>query len=141
MQNYIGTKLVKAEPETREGSEGYKEGYKIFYEDGYTSWSPKAMFEKHYLPIIENKNMKSKIAISPEMVKKFISITEVSTIGEKTTLVRAILVNGFEIAESSGCVDKENYSQEMGEKVCMKKIEDKIWMLLGFLLQTAFMGV
>jgi hypothetical protein len=50
-------------------------------------------------------------------------------------------VNGFEIVESSSCVDKENYSEELGVEICMEKIRDKIWMLLGFLLQTDVSGV
>lgn len=44
MKNYIGVKIVKAEPEEREG----KAGYKVRYEDGYISWSPKDVFEKAY---------------------------------------------------------------------------------------------
>ena len=137
MNYFIGTKIVQATPEQRED----KEGYKVVYENDYVSWSPKEVFEKAYLPVIENQNMKTKIAISQEMVDNFIAIKHVSTIGEKTTLVRVALVNGFEIIESSSCVDKENYSKEMGERICMEKIEDKIWMLLGFLLQTAYSGV
>ncbi len=141
MQNYIGTKLVKAEPETREGSEGYKEGYKIFYEDGYTSWSPKDVFEKAYLEVTPNPNRPSKVSIDQQMVKDFIATFESTKIGDKTTVVRATLKNGFEIVETSACVDKANYDQELGTKICMKRIEDKVWELLGFLLQTAFMGI
>lgn len=44
MQNYIGVKIVKAEPEMKDG----KEGYKVKYPDGYVSWSPKEVFEKCY---------------------------------------------------------------------------------------------
>lgn len=44
MQNYIGVKIVKAEPETKDGNEGYK----VVYPDGYVSWSPKDVFEKAY---------------------------------------------------------------------------------------------
>lgn len=34
-----------------------------------------------------------------------------------------------------------NYSEEIGQEACMEKIRDRIWNLLGFLLQTAWMGV
>ncbi len=44
MKNYIGVKIVKAEPQEKEG----KSGYKVMYPDGYVSWSPKDMFEKAY---------------------------------------------------------------------------------------------
>jgi hypothetical protein len=41
---YIGTKIVVAWPETKEG----KDGYAVKYEDGYVSWSPKDVFERCY---------------------------------------------------------------------------------------------
>lgn len=44
MKNYIGVKIVKAEPQTNDG----KAGYKIVYPDGYVSWSPQDVFEKAY---------------------------------------------------------------------------------------------
>ncbi len=51
MHKYIGTKVVKAYPAQLENAGGHKvgdEGYKVIYEDGYVSWSPKDVFEKHY---------------------------------------------------------------------------------------------
>lgn len=44
MNSYIGLKSVKAEPQVKDG----KDGYKVVYEDGYESWSPKDVFEKAY---------------------------------------------------------------------------------------------
>lgn len=44
MKNYIGVKIVKAEPEDRNGIPGYK----VEYPDNYISWSPKDVFEKAY---------------------------------------------------------------------------------------------
>jgi len=75
------------------------------------------------------------------MVDNFIKEVHVSTLGEKTTLVRAVLANGFEIIESSACVDKENYDEIYGAGICLEKIKDKVWFLLGFLLQTAVGGI
>ena len=49
--------------------------------------------------------------------------------------------NGFEIVESSSCVSAENYDETLGVQICMEHIKDKIWMLLGFLLQTAVHGI
>jgi hypothetical protein len=43
MKTYIGVKIVQAEPEAQDG----KEGYKVVYEGGYSSWCPKDVFEKH----------------------------------------------------------------------------------------------
>ena len=44
MKNYIGVKIVKAEPKDKNGVAGYA----IKYPDGYESWSPKDTFEKAY---------------------------------------------------------------------------------------------
>ena len=52
MKMYIGTKIIQAEPckawkDDQMNKEG-DEGYKVEYEGGYTSWSPKDVFEKAY---------------------------------------------------------------------------------------------
>ena len=44
MKNYIGAKIVKAEPQKKDGQPGYK----VKYPDGYVSWSPKDVFERAY---------------------------------------------------------------------------------------------
>ena len=44
MKRYVGTKIIHAEPADRAGTPGYF----VQYEDGYTSWSPKAVFESAY---------------------------------------------------------------------------------------------
>jgi hypothetical protein len=60
MKKYLGIKVVSAEPMMRDEAgkaglvRGYSEngenceGYKVVYEDGYESWSPKDVFEKAY---------------------------------------------------------------------------------------------
>lgn len=153
MKSYISTKLVKAKPMTRGEYNKYRgwdipknenpddEGYLIQYPDGYISYCPKKQFEEYNLKVEDNKNLASGVSIGSKMVDDFIKEVHVSTLGDKTTLVRAILVNGFEIVESTGCVDKANYSEEIGAEICLNKIKDRIWYLLGFLLQTAFEGV
>ena len=119
-----------------------EDGYRVRYPDGYESWSPKEVFEKAYLELTVNSGLKTTGAsISQEMVDAFISSYEVCTMGNKCTVVRAILRNGFEIVESSACVSEENYDEEMGTQICLSKIKDKVWLLLGFLLQTAIHGV
>ncbi len=44
MKNYIGVKIVKADPQNKNG----RPGYRVKYPDGYESWSPKEVFEKAY---------------------------------------------------------------------------------------------
>ena len=158
MKHYIGTKIVQAELAFRctdnqmrvdiivdpdEAATYYKskEGYRIRYPDGYESWSPKETFEKAYLPLNINGELgTSAPSIGAKMVDDFILETYTETMGEKTTVVRAVLKNGFEIVESSSCVSPENYDVAVGREICLDKIKNKIWMLLGFLLQTAVNG-
>lgn len=133
-QHYIGTKQVLAWPAEKDGVAGYG----ITYPDGYQSWSPKKQFESAYLAMGEG-NDGSKI--TQGMVDGFILNIEAKKFGEKNTVVVATLANGFEIVESSSCVDPENFSMEIGTQICVDRIKNKVWHLLGFLLQTARSGV
>lgn len=54
--------------------------------------------------------------------------------GAKTTVVHLTLPNGFEIIESSGCVDPANYDHKLGVEICRRRIVDKIWLLEGYRL-------
>nr|DAH61806.1 MAG TPA: hypothetical protein [Caudoviricetes sp.] len=155
MKKYIGTKLIEAEMAYRVDGKvvtlaenrvpcGYKveRGYKVRYADGYESFSPVEVFERAYLPLEVNGELKTEApSISAEMVERFIDHHETVTMGGKTTVVRTVLKNGFEIVESSSCVSTENYDEKLGEEICMERIRNKIWELLGFLLQTAVGGV
>lgn len=155
MKQYIGTKLIEAEKAYRVDGKvvtlaenkvpcGYKveRGYKVRYADGYESFSPQGVFESAYLPLEVNGKLKTAApSISAEMVERFIDHHETVTMGGKTTVVRAVLKNGFEIVEISSCVSAENYDEKLGEEICMERIRNKIWELLGFLLQTAVGGV
>jgi len=61
MERYIGVKLVEAELLSAEEAfaQGLiradyienQDGYKVVYDDGYISWSPKEVFEKAYKEI------------------------------------------------------------------------------------------
>ena len=52
MEKYLGVKIIKAELQTKPNSMyENEEGYKVVYEDGYISWSPKDVFEKAYRKI------------------------------------------------------------------------------------------
>jgi hypothetical protein len=151
MDKYIGFKLIQAEP-MNEGkfrlekgftdvseellkTETYKEGYKVVYPDGYTSWSPKEVFEKAYMKVGNNNT------ITQDNVDSFIDYYDYCKMGEKTTVVKATLINEFVIVESSSCVDVANYDDEIGRDICKDRIKNKVWELLGFLLQTAKSGI
>lgn len=55
--------------------------------------------------------------------------------GKPTTYVTVMMRNGFTLRESTTCVDPANYSEEIGKEICLKRIEEKIWFLLGYQLQ------
>ena len=153
MKTYIGTKIIQAEPAFRIDGEIYpesgpvprsmnrEEGYRVHYPDGYESWSPKGVFEQAHLPMTVNPDLRTDApSISQQMVDDFILETWTQTMGDKTTVVRAMLRNGFEIMESSACVSAENYDEKLGREICLGKIKDKVWFLLGFLL-AAYLNV
>jgi hypothetical protein len=65
---YVGTKIVKAEPmlrsswvyqsskgESKISSSDEKDGYRVTYEDGYVSWSPKDVFERCYRELTQQE--------------------------------------------------------------------------------------
>jgi hypothetical protein len=68
------------------------------------------------------------------------SIVEDMKLEPKTTLVKVTLPNGFELIETSSCVDPDNYDHNLGKEICMKRIEDKIWYLEGYVLQSKIAG-
>jgi hypothetical protein len=146
MDKYIGFKMVEAEPMDQKtfteevkcqkyNSEISALGYKVTYPDGYVSWSPKEVFEKAYMQIGDNNT------ITQDNVSNFVKDLEYKQFGDKTTVAKATLKNGFEIIESSSCVDPANFNMEIGMNICNERIRNKVWELLGFLLQTAKNGI
>ena len=51
------------------------------------------------------------------------------------TYITVRMKNGFTLRESTTCVDPANYNEEIGKQICLEKIKDKIWFLLGYALQ------
>ena len=66
---------------------------------------------------------------------KDILVKTVFEFGKPCTYVTVRMENGFTLRESTTCVDPANYNEEIGKKICLEKIEDKIWFLLGYALQ------
>ena len=145
MEKYIGVKIVKAKPMMlieaeellqRKIKSGNEEGYLVEYEDGYQSWSPKEALEKAYRKFGSDKN-----TVTQDDVDSFIVGIDSTQIGDKTTVVKATLANGFILVESSSCVDVNNFDMKVGTEICIEKIKDKVWFLLGFLLQCGNEGL
>ena len=64
---------------------------------------------------------------------KNVLVRTVEEFGKPTTYVTVQMKNGFTIRESTTCVDPNNYNEEIGKEICLKKIQ--IWFLLGYQLQ------
>jgi len=75
--------------------------------------------------------------VTQEQINEILNRAEINvqTVFDKCTLVTVKLENGFVLTESSACVDKTNYNQEIGKEICLKKIEDKLWEIEGYKLQ------
>ena len=132
MKKYIVCELVEAEESG--------DGYRVYHKDNMEAYCPKDLFNKVYIEVNDNKDLPSGVSISQQMVNDFIDKVESMTMGEKTTVTQITLKNGFIITESSSCVDPKNYSMEIGEEINLEHAKNKIWELLGFLLQTAYHG-
>lgn len=80
----------------------------------------------------------SQNVVTKEKIKSILdeTIFETKKVYDKCTVVSAKLPNGFIITESSACIDPSNYDEELGKQICIKKIEDKIWELEGYKLQS-----
>ena len=132
MKKYIVCELVEAEESG--------DGYRVYHKDDMEAYCPKDLFNKVYIEVNDNKDLPSGVSIGQQMVDDFIDKVVSITMGEKTTVTQVTLKNGFIITESSSCVDPKNYSMEIGENVNLEHAKNKIWELLGFLLQTAYHG-
>lgn len=66
---------------------------------------------------------------------KDVFCTTLMPFDKPVTFVEVRMINGFTVRETTTCVDPKNYNEEIGKEICLKRIEDKIWMLLGFMLQ------
>lgn len=147
-QYYLGVKLIEAIPMTK--GEAYKngffktcfadgeenqEGYTVFYPDGYTSWSPKNVFENSYFRIIHNDK------ISETDVSNFIRNVVHKRIGETNTAVTLHTTTNFEITEMFKHVSKSEYDYLYGVKKAYAKANDTLRHYLTFVLQWALKDV
>jgi hypothetical protein len=83
--------------------------------------------------------METNITVTPEEVAenmKNVLVRTVVEFGKPCTYVTVRMKNGFTLRESTTCVDPKNYNEEIGKQVCLKRIENKVWYLLGYSLQT-----
>lgn len=127
MKQYIGTKIVSAEP--REGTDG-REGYKVVYADGYSSWSPKDVFDAAYVAIESIPNKLSLDDLKAKVVGE--SFTKLD--GTTTISCHLLLENGFVVTGQSACIDPALFDEQTGKEIAFDNAIDKIWLLEGYLL-------
>lgn len=79
----------------------------------------------------------SEIKVTQKEIDRLMDTAEVHCMTEfgKCTVVTVKLANGFILTESSACVDPENYNYALGKKLCMDRIESRLWELEGYALQ------
>ena len=80
-----------------------------------------------------------KTSVTKEDVEANMQDIQVNTIHafrKPCTIVFVRMKNGFVLTEQSICVDPNNYSEEIGKEICLSRIENEVWKLLGYELQT-----
>lgn len=149
MRNYIGVKLIQAKPMTLgeynifrgwqipANEDPSAPGYLVEYQDGYKSWSPASIFEAGYI------ELDSPNKITDGVLDRFIGIDAITDqqIDEKTTLVKMTPRTGFVQYEVSSCVDPANYDHQLGVSIATERLRNKLWPMLGFVLQWAIYGL
>lgn len=115
-----------------------EQGYEVTYLNGYKSWALKDVIDSAYYLLSEDNDGTK---ILKEDVEKFITDVEVMTVGEKTTVVNAHTLTGFDTVRHSSCVDPKNYSEELGKQYAMEEVVNNLWGHLGFVLQWAKYGL
>jgi len=147
MDNYIGVKLIKAEPCTRGehsiskgfdkvlGGDAEDEGYKVIYPDGYESWSPKEAFETTYFKIGEDSKL------SPKDVEDFTGRIMSVPLSLKSTLVSCSPMIKFEKFAILSCLDEEEYDRDKDAEMGGKELREAFRGYLEFVLQWAKDGL
>jgi hypothetical protein len=74
--------------------------------------------------------------LTPEDIDSVIRVEHFFVVPDTTaTVCCLILRNGFVVVGSSGCVSKENFSEEIGRHLARQEARGKIWELEGYLLR------
>ena len=113
-------------------------GYEITYPDGSKTWCLKEELDSTYYLLSENNDGTK---VLKEDVENFITNVEVMKVSEKTTIVNAHTLTGFDTVRHSSCVDPKNYSEELGKQYAMEEVVNYLWAHLGFVLQWAKYGI
>lgn len=75
--------------------------------------------------------------VTKEHIEQILDDSELEVIHrvfDKQCVIVAKLPNGFTLTGTSAVVDPENYDEEIGRKIALRRIKDKIGELEGYLL-------
>jgi len=79
-----------------------------------------------------NDNKVTQAQVDDEM--KDVIVSTVKEFGRSVTYVTVRMRCGFLIRDSTQPVDEDNYDEEIGKKICLEHIADRVWFLLGYML-------
>lgn len=90
---------------------------------------------RHYFEKVDVKESVRKV--SEEKIDKMLSESKkvFSKTLDKTTVVAVRLPNGFEMVESSSCVDPKAYSDEIGKEICLQRIRERLFEMESYHIQ------
>lgn len=84
---------------------------------------------------IQSKNLNAP-RLTPEHIDSVIAGETYTNLPDgRTVICQLTLKNGFTIDGKSACVSKENFNQEIGNKIARQNAREKIWELEGYLLK------
>lgn len=77
------------------------------------------------------------ITVTQEDVDNFLNACGVQehVFWDKELLVSYKAANGFTISGRAACVHPDNFNLEIGRQIAKKRVEDTVWLLLGYQLQ------
>jgi hypothetical protein len=152
LKHFVGIKKVEAEAMTRGAYNEYRgwdvpadenpadEGYLTKSAAGHIQWQPKDVFESEYLELDDPTKI-TQDTLNRFMDGAHVEVMDFSSFDPKTTMVQVTPKTGFVQYAHSSCVDPNNYDEKIGLNMCFTEINNRIWPMLGFVLQWATSGL
>lgn len=91
--------------------------------------------EKQIEQEIQDKGLNA-LRLTPDLIDSVIvSETYTNLPDGRTVICQLTLKNGFTVDGKSACVSKDNFNQDIGNKIARQNAREKIWELEGYLLK------
>ena len=92
-------------------------------------------FENEIEQQIQDKGLNAP-RLTPEYIDSVIAGETYTNLPDgRTVICQLTLKNGYTIEGKSACVSKDNFNQEIGNKIARQNAREKIWELEGYLLK------